>query len=92
MKKVNNKNIMIFSYGLKFSVAGFPCYLTIVAITNIIYCLMKYGYVDTNSLYYPARYVYVKTLFPHIQNILRRYIYLLAYHGIKKQYLGGVEW
>lgn len=63
LDEVNRKNESINEVAFKYSPFGFIIYLTVVGILNVIYCFLKYGYVSTDHLYYPAKYVYVSTLY-----------------------------
>lgn len=59
LDEVNRKNELQTEITLRYSPIGFAIYLAVVGILNVVYCLLKYGYVSTDHLYYPAKYVYV---------------------------------
>ena len=59
LDKVNQKNEWITQMNLKYSPIGCSIYIALAGVLSIIYSYLKYGHVNTDHLYYPARYVYV---------------------------------
>ena len=59
LDEVNRMNGSITEFSLKYSPIIFPVYIAMIALVNVVYCFLKYGYISSDHLYYPARYVYV---------------------------------
>ena len=57
--EINRKNERINELGLKYFPIGCSMYSTLIGILSVVYCYLKYGYVRTDHLYYPAKFVYV---------------------------------
>lgn len=61
--EVNDKCERNSKYSIKYSVYGYVCYMIITAVLNVPYCYLKIGCMETNCLYYPAKFTCVNHIF-----------------------------
>lgn len=73
LDEVNRKNDRIVAISLKYSPLGSAIYLAAIGISNVLYCLLKYGYVSADHLFYPARFSYVFKLSSFVMKMLKLY-------------------
>ena len=59
LEEVNRKNERINMMSLKYFPIGIAIYFIVVGCSNVIYCFLRYGYVSTDHLFYPAKFSYV---------------------------------
>lgn len=66
---LNRKNESMTEIFLKYSPFTFSVYMAVIALVNVVYCFLKYGYISSDHLYYPATFTYVHRNVDFIQNI-----------------------